>query len=136
MSNWPRRRSLPAAGGGERLSLTSAGQVLLQFRHPWRDGATHAVFDPVEFLGRLAVLVPRPRINLLLYHGVLACPRCGGRRRLIARIEQAAVIRQILRHRGLPEAVPTLRPARAPPLPIRRHRSSRYDHAVDEVEAP
>jgi Putative transposase len=29
------------------------------------------VFDPVEFLGRLAVLVPRPRINLILYHGVL-----------------------------------------------------------------
>jgi hypothetical protein len=29
------------------------------------------VFDPVEFLGRLAVLVPRPRVNLLLYHGVL-----------------------------------------------------------------
>ena len=29
------------------------------------------VFDPLEFLGRLAVLVPRPRINLLLYHGVL-----------------------------------------------------------------
>jgi hypothetical protein len=32
---------------------------------------TAVVFDPVTFLGRLAVLVPRPRINLLLYHGVL-----------------------------------------------------------------
>jgi hypothetical protein len=29
------------------------------------------VFDPVEVLGRLAVLVPRPRINLVLDHGVL-----------------------------------------------------------------
>jgi hypothetical protein len=29
------------------------------------------VFDPLEFLGRLAVLVPPPGINLLLYHGVL-----------------------------------------------------------------
>ena len=28
------------------------------------------VFDPVELLGRLAVLVRWPRINLLLYHGV------------------------------------------------------------------
>ncbi|OFW29482.1 MAG: hypothetical protein A3H97_00960 [Acidobacteria bacterium RIFCSPLOWO2_02_FULL_65_29] len=55
--------------------MTGAGQVLLQFRQPWRDGTTHLVFDPVEFLGRLAVLVPRPRINLILYHGVLgACP--------------------------------------------------------------
>ena len=32
---------------------------------------TGFVFDPVEFLGRLAVLVPLPRINLLLYYGVL-----------------------------------------------------------------
>ena len=43
----------------------------LALRHPWRDGTTGLVFDPVEFLGRLAVLVPRPRINLLLYYGVL-----------------------------------------------------------------
>src|SRR5207244_2267732 len=38
------------------------------------------VFDPVEFLGRLAVLVPRPRINLILYHGVLRPGRPGGLR--------------------------------------------------------
>lgn len=35
-------------------------------RQPWRDGTTDVVFDPVEFLARLAVLVPRPRINLIL----------------------------------------------------------------------
>jgi len=29
---------------------------------------------------------------------VLACPRCGGRLRLIALIEEAAVIGRILRH--------------------------------------
>jgi hypothetical protein len=29
------------------------------------------VFDAVELLGRLAVLVPRPQMNLILYHGVL-----------------------------------------------------------------
>jgi len=165
----------------ERLSLTGGGQVLLQFRQPWRDGTTHLVFDPVEFLGRLAVLVPRPRINLILYHGVLApraawrsavvrrttsegggaaglteaptaqareadtpdtarrracgqcwadlmrrtfgfdvlaCPRCGGRLRLIALIEEAAVIGRFLRHLGLPAAIPAPRPARAPPLPV------------------
>jgi hypothetical protein len=37
--------------------------------HPYRDGTTHLVFEPVAFLARLAVLVPRPRMNLLLYHG-------------------------------------------------------------------
>ena len=62
----------------ERLTLTSEGQVVLQLRHPWSDGTTHLLFDPAEFLERLAVLVPRPRINLVLYHGVLA-PRAGWR---------------------------------------------------------
>ena len=155
------------------------GQVVLQLRHQWADGTTHVVFDPVEFLGRLAVLVPRPRINLILYHGVLApraawrsavvrrqasgagrevgvmasatapareadpeetarrhargqgwaslmartfgcdvlaCSRCGGRLRLIAVIEEAAVVDRILRHLGLPTETPAPRPARAPPL--------------------
>jgi hypothetical protein len=35
------------------------------------DGTTDVAFDPVEFLGWLAVLVPRPRVNLILYQGVL-----------------------------------------------------------------
>jgi hypothetical protein len=55
----------------DRLRLTPEGQVVLRLRHPWSDGTTHLVFDPVELLERLAVLIPRPRINLILYHGVL-----------------------------------------------------------------
>ena len=62
----------------ERLHLTVEGQVRLELRPPWRDGTTDVVFDPVEFLGRLAVLVPRPRINLILSHGVLG-PRAAWR---------------------------------------------------------
>jgi hypothetical protein len=179
----------------ERLHLTDEGQeVRLELRRPWRDGTTDIVFDPVEFLGRLAVLVPRPRINLLLYYGVLgpraawraevighhasetggagglpplatepmnevalaetrvrgargrcwaalmqrtfgfdvlACPQCGGHLRLIALIEEAAVIGRILRHLGMPTEIPPLdhargalsdsrraapHPARSPPL--------------------
>ena len=42
------------------------------------DGTTHLLFDPVELLERLAALIRRPRINLLLYHGVLA-PRAAWR---------------------------------------------------------
>jgi hypothetical protein len=42
------------------------------------------VFDPVGFLGRLAVLVPRPRINLILYHGVLG-PRAVRRAEVVRR---------------------------------------------------
>jgi hypothetical protein len=47
---------------------------------------------------------------------VLSCPRCGGRLRLIALIEAAAVIGRILCHLGLPTDLPVARPARAPPL--------------------
>ena len=47
---------------------------------------------------------------------VLACPRCGGRLRLIALIQEAAVIERILRHLGLPTETLAARPARGPPL--------------------
>jgi hypothetical protein len=60
----------------DRLRLTAEGQVVLQLRHPWADGTTHLLFDPLELLERLAVLIPRPRINLILYHGVLG-PRAA-----------------------------------------------------------
>lgn len=39
---------------------------------PYRDGTTHLVMNPLEFLQRLAALVPRPRLHLIRFHGVLA----------------------------------------------------------------
>lgn len=50
---------------------------------------------------------------------VLACPRGGGRLRLIALLEAGTVAAPILRHLGLPSEVPAARPARAPPLSSR-----------------
>ena len=156
----------------ERLHVGADGLVVLQLRHPWADGTTSLAFEPTAFLERLAVLVPRPRINLVLYHGVLApraawraevvrrqapvdavgpraavapmteraspdpasgsrwanlmrrafgfevlaCPRCGGRLRLIALLDESTVTQRILRHLGLPTDVPPAQPARAPPL--------------------
>jgi hypothetical protein len=57
----------------DRLHLTDDGRVRLSLRHPWRDGTTDVLFTPIELLERLAVLVPRSRINLILilYFGVL-----------------------------------------------------------------
>lgn len=187
----------------DRIRLAADGDILLELRHRWSDGTTHLRFHPLELLERLAALTPRPRINLVLYYGVLAahaawrprlpapgaealpaapsasrdvqqatdaatasastggtssktvarpsarrgsnwlwaelmqrsfgfdvlaCARCGGRFELIAVIEQAAVVRRILNHLGLPADVPTPRPARAPPITTwTRHFDSHLD---------
>jgi hypothetical protein len=56
----------------ERLTRNDAGQVVLTLKTPYRDGTTHIVMSPLEFMQRLAALVPRPRLNLIRFHGVLA----------------------------------------------------------------
>ncbi|MGH8607426.1 MAG: transposase [Gammaproteobacteria bacterium] len=56
----------------ERLTLNRAGEVVLQLKSPYHDGTTHIVMSPLEFLQRLAALVPRPRLHLIRFHGVLA----------------------------------------------------------------
>ncbi len=132
---------------------------------PYRDGTTHVIFEPEDFIARLAALVPKPRAHLTRYHGVFApasadraqivpatrgaavtegaaatvtrrqrgmswaqrlkrvfaidietCRQCGGRLRVIASIEEPAVIQRILKYLG-GEAVPVdpAHPSRAPP---------------------
>ena len=56
----------------ERVQVNTAGQVELKLKTPWRDGTTHLVLSPLEFMQRLAALVPRPRLHLIRFHGVLA----------------------------------------------------------------
>ena len=112
---------------------------------------------------RLAALVPRPRLHLIRFHGVLApnaglraaivpgpahkpsehteehahpsarmgwarllkrvfdidlehCPQCGGEFKIIAAIEEPAVIVRILTHLSLPARAPPRSPARPPAL--------------------
>jgi hypothetical protein len=45
---------------------------------------------------------------------ILACPDCGGRLRLLATIEDRAVVETILTHLGLPVDPPHPSPARTP----------------------
>ncbi|MFZ1058262.1 MAG: transposase, partial [Candidatus Rokuibacteriota bacterium] len=55
-----------------RLRLTGDGRIRLRLKTPWADGTRHLLFEPVEFLEKLAALIPRSLVNLVLYHGVLA----------------------------------------------------------------
>jgi hypothetical protein len=56
----------------KRLSLTPNGNVRYQLKTPYKDGATHVIFEPLDFIARLAALVPKPRVNLTRFHGVFA----------------------------------------------------------------
>lgn len=153
----------------ERLSTNERGQIVYKFKQPFRDGTTHVVLDPLDFIARLATLVPRPRLNLTPFHGVFApnskqrehivprhepkaqapdkplapmtwmqrlkrvfaidietCPKCGGKLRVIACIEDPDVSATILEHiRARDEAQPSQ--PRAPPLRTEHHNSPKQD---------
>jgi len=56
----------------KRLSLTSNGNIRYQLKTPYRDGTTHVILEPLDFMARLAALVPRRRANLTRFHGAFA----------------------------------------------------------------
>ena len=56
----------------KRLSLIPNGNIRYQLKTPYRDGTTHVIFEPLDFIARLAALVPKPRVNLTRFHGVFA----------------------------------------------------------------
>ena len=49
----------------ERLQCNRAGQVVLRLKSAYKDGTPHIVMSPLEFMQRLAALVPRPRLHLI-----------------------------------------------------------------------
>jgi hypothetical protein len=54
-----------------RLSLSDSGDVIYRFKKAWDDGTTAIKLTPLEMMERLAALVPRPRVHLTRFHGVL-----------------------------------------------------------------
>src|SRR5262249_11534193 len=67
----------------ERLRLRDDGRVRLDLKMPWHDGTRHLMFEPLEFLEKLAALIPRPEVNLIICHGLLA-PHAGWRASVVA----------------------------------------------------
>jgi hypothetical protein len=55
-----------------RLSLAEDGQVVLRLMRPLQDGRTQLRFGEIEFLHKLAILIPPPQKNLTRYFGVFA----------------------------------------------------------------
>ncbi|WP_050443252.1 IS91 family transposase, partial [Pseudomonas aeruginosa] len=56
----------------KRLSIALQGRVRYQLKTPWRNGTTHVEWDAVDFIAKLAALVPPPRAHLTRFHGVFA----------------------------------------------------------------
>ena len=68
----------------DRLRRLPGGRIGYRIKK-LRDGrAKHRVMTPLEFLARLAAIVPPPRYPLLRYHGVLG-PRSAWRRDVVPR---------------------------------------------------
>ena len=138
-----------AVGNMNKGLMTRNGRVRYELKTPWRNGTTHVIFEPLDFISRLVSLVPKPHVNLTRFHGVFAsnsqyrvlvtpakrgrgktvktlndqtptekqasmtwakrfkrvfdidietCSECGGDVKIIASIEDPAVIRRILAH--------------------------------------
>ena len=56
----------------ERLSKLPDGRLTYRLKRPWRDGTTDVIFEPQDFLAKLAALVPPPRVHFTRFHGILA----------------------------------------------------------------
>src|SRR5712691_12903626 len=55
----------------ERLAEDAHGDLVYTFSRPWSDGTTGITLSPLEFLEKLAALVPLPRVHLVRYAGCL-----------------------------------------------------------------
>jgi len=56
----------------ERIRARDDGQIEIKLKKSWRDGTTHILLSPMDFISRLAALVPAPKTNTIRYHGVFA----------------------------------------------------------------
>jgi Putative transposase len=67
----------------DRVHRRADGRILVALKTVWRDGTSHLLFEPIELLEKLAAIIPRPAVNLVLYHGVLA-PHARWRRQAVS----------------------------------------------------
>ena len=67
------------------MAFTNQENIRYTLKTPYRDGTTHIVLEPLDFIARLAALVPKPRVNLTRFHGVFA-PNSNFRRQVTPKV--------------------------------------------------
>jgi hypothetical protein len=55
----------------DRLSRLPDGRLLYRLKRMWSDGSTDVIFEPQDFMAKLAALIPAPRVHLVRFHGIL-----------------------------------------------------------------
>ena len=55
-----------------RLKERSDGLLEYRLKRAWSNGLSSIVMSPTELIEKLVPLIPRPRANLVRYHGILA----------------------------------------------------------------
>jgi hypothetical protein len=88
----------------DRLEKRTDGRYLLRLKTRWRDGTTQLLLEPIELMERLAAQIPKPRINLVLYSGVLT-PNAAPKRSAMPGPSHILKPRP-RRHRRVPKARP------------------------------
>ena len=66
----------------ERLELQPSGDIILRLKTPYTDGTTHLLFSGLEFVEKLAALIPPARVHLTRFFGCLA-PHAKIRARIV-----------------------------------------------------
>lgn len=56
----------------DRLALRPSGDIVLRLKTKYSDGTSHLLFSGLEFMEKLAALVPPPRIHLTRFFGCFA----------------------------------------------------------------
>ncbi|HJP50535.1 MAG TPA: transposase [Pseudomonadales bacterium] len=80
----------------ERLTVRTDGKIQYELKNPFRNGTTHILFSPLDFLSKLAALVPLPRHNLVRYHGVFA-PNSRMRKHIIPKRSRRVKRKEVIK---------------------------------------
>src|SRR5207244_5239094 len=107
----------------ERLSRLPDGRLVYRLKRMWSDGSTDVVFEPQDFMSKLAALVPAPRVHLARFHGILA-PAARWRPLIVPKPASGAALPSALNPEPAPVPemdMPPNRDAIVKPTPARRN---------------
>jgi len=71
----------------DRLKLSPSGEIVLRLKTKYSDGTSHLLFSGLEFVEKLAALIPPPRIHLTRFFGCLA-PHAKIRSQIVPKKEE------------------------------------------------